>query len=144
MRNLTNSRARAQGKKELRRVFTACKFRDALTLSEGDPPADTDFIFYYNKAREQRDVASNNYIIYEVISTDAARRADDATVGRDFFAAVEVFSVKSFESKLLTDTLAKLEEKLVQAGFEVTAEGEDYEPDTRLYRQTFCVSKIII
>jgi hypothetical protein len=141
MNHLSNQRARQIGKRELRKVFTACKFRDALTLSEGDPTVPDDFIFYYNKARNG---SVGNYIVYEVIGTDAASRADDAVMGRDFFASVEVFSVKSFESKFLTDTLAKLEEKLTAAGFEVDAQGEDYEPDTRLYRQTFYVSKIII
>ena len=80
--------------------------------------------------------------MYEVIASDAARRADDAVIGREFFAAVDIFSVRSFESKPLQDTLQKLEEKLVAAGFEVEAGGENYEPDTRLYHQNFYVSKL--
>ena len=34
MRSITNSKARERGKRELRRVFRECKFRDALTLEE--------------------------------------------------------------------------------------------------------------
>jgi hypothetical protein len=139
VKNLQNSKAREQGKKDLRRVFGECKFIDALTLGEGDPPTADDFIFYYDKARNGQ---IGNYVIYEVISTDANTRADDAVVGRDFLAAIDVFSVKSFESKLLQDTLALLEEKLLAAGFLVTAESEDYEPDTRLYRQVLYASKL--
>jgi hypothetical protein len=140
MRNILNNIVRKRGKADLRRVFRDCKFKDALTVEE-NPPAPDDFIFYYNKARDGQ---VGNYVVYEVISTDAERRADDAVVGREFFCAVDVFSVKSFESKFLTDTLGKLEERLVAAGFEVDAQGEDYEPDTRLYHQALYVSKLYL
>jgi hypothetical protein len=138
MKNLTNSKARANGKRDLRRVFRDCKFKDALTLGE-DAATPDDFIYYYNKARDGQ---VGNYIVYEVISTDANTRADDSIIGREFYAQVDVFSVKSFESKSLQDTLAKLEEKLTAAGFEVTMDGEDYEPDTRLYHQVIYAAKL--
>jgi hypothetical protein len=127
------------GRKDLRRVFRECKFKDALTLDESDSPTPDDFIYYYNKAR---DGTVGNYVVYEVISSEAIHRADDAVIGREFFAQVDVFSVKSFESKLLTETLAHLEEKLTAAGFEVEAESEDYEPDTRLFHQAIFASKM--
>jgi hypothetical protein len=99
-----------------------------------------DFVFYYNRA----DNPKNNYIVYEVISTNVHTRADDVIMGRDFLAQIDVFSAKSFESKLMTETLAKLEEKLVSAGFEIEETNEQYEPDTRLYHQSMVISKIII
>jgi len=146
MRNLTNARVRALGKKDLRRVFRVCKFRDALTLDEGDVPVPDDFIYYYNKARDlpagRQGGTVGNYVVYETVSTDPARRADDVVIGREFYAQVDVFSVKSFESKFLQDALARLEEKLTTAGFDVYAHGEDYEPDTRLYHQILYVSKL--
>jgi hypothetical protein len=148
MKNMTNAKARSLGKRELRKIFTACKFRDALTLDEGDKSSADDFIFYYNKARDlsaDRQAGQvGNYLVYEVISTDAVKRADDAVIGREFFAGLDVFSVKSFESKLMQDTLAKLEDKLVAAGFEVEAGGEDYESDTRFYHQILYASKLYI
>jgi hypothetical protein len=58
------------------------------------------------------------------------------------FAQIDVFSLKSFESKALQSTLAKLEDKLTVAGFEVEAREEAYEADTRLYHQVFFVSKL--
>jgi hypothetical protein len=61
---------------------------------------------------------------------------------RDFYAQIDVFSVRSFESKLLSETLAHLEEKLTEKGFEVTVEEEQYEPDTKLYHQILFVSKL--
>ena len=137
MKGITNTRARVSGKRDLRRVFRDCKFKDALTLGEDAATAD-DFIYYYNKARDGQ---VGNYIVYEVISTDANTRADDSIIWREFFAQVDVFSVKSFESKSLQDTLAKLEEKLTAAGFEITIDGEDYEPDTRLYHQVIYAAK---
>jgi len=139
MRNIPNSKTRERGKKDLRRVFRDCKFRDALTLNEQDAPAPDDFIYYYNKARDGQ---VGNYIIYETIASDPTRRADDVVIGREFYAQVDVFSVKSFESKLMQDTLAKLEEKLTAAGFEIDMRDEDYEPDTRLYHQALFVSKL--
>ena len=139
MKNITNSKARAAGKRDLRRVFKECRFLDAFTLGEGGEPVPDSFIYYYNKARDGQ---VGNYVVYEVVASDAARRADDVVIGREFFAQVDIFSVKSFESKLLQDTLSKLEEKLTAAGFEVDAQGEDYEPDTRLYHQAYFVSKI--
>ena len=75
-------------------------------------------------------------------STDSARRADDVVIGREYYAQMDVFSVKSFESKFLQDALARLEGALTAAGFEVDAHGEDYEPDTRLYHQIYYVSKL--
>lgn len=139
MRNMTNAKTRAQGKRDLRRVFKDCRFVDALTLGEQDAPKADDFIYYYNKARDGQ---VGNYVIYEVVASDPMRRADDVVITREFFAQVDVFSVKSFESKLLQDTLAKLEEKLTAAGFEIDMQGEDYEPNTRLYHQTLYVSKL--
>ena len=139
LRHVANSRVREQGKRDLRRVFRECKFRDALTLDEDGKPAEGDFIYYYNKARDGQ---VGNYVIYEVIASDPTRRADDVIIGREFFAQVDVFSVKSFESKLMQDTLAKLEEKLTAAGFGIDMRGEDYEPDTRLYHQTLFISKL--
>jgi hypothetical protein len=136
---MTNSKARATGKRDLQRIFKESRFKDALTLNEQDAPTPGDFIYYYNKARDGQ---IGNYIVYEVIASDPMRRADDIVIGREFFAQVDVFSVKSFESKLMQDTLAKLEEKLTAAGFEVDAQAEDYEPDTRLYHQTYYVSKL--
>ena len=101
MKNLTNSKARTSGKRDLRRVFRDCKFKDALTVEESEPPTADDFIYYYNKARAGQ-----------------------------------------VESKSLQDTLAKLEEKLTAAGFEVEMDGEDYEPDTRLYHQVIYAAKL--
>jgi len=150
MKPMTNSKTRERGKRELRRVFKDCRFKDALTLGEQDAPRQSgsltldDFIYYYNKARDgvsSTPVGNLNYIIYETISTEPTRRADNVVIGREFFAQVDVFSVKSFESKIMQDTLAKLEEKLTAAGFEVEMQSEDYEPDTRLYHQVFYVSK---
>jgi len=91
MKPTTNSRVRALGKKDLRRVFRECKFRDALTLDEQDAPAPDDFIYYYNKAR---DGAVGNYIVYETVSTDPARRADDVVIGREFYAQVKSRAAK--------------------------------------------------
>ena len=138
MRNLTNSNVRTKGKKQLAKVFRDCRFIDALTLHEQKPTQPDDFIFYYNKAR---DGSVGNYIIYEVISSNASYRSDDRVIGREFFAQVDVFSIKSFESKLVRDTLEKLEAKLTAAGFEVDAGSEDYESDTRLYHQVLYASK---
>lgn len=139
MRNLTNSSVRVKGKKQLIRVFKDCRFIDALTLNEQSKPKPDDFIFYYNKARDGK---VGNYIIYEIISTDAAYRSDDKTIGREQFVQVDVFSVKSFESKLMRDTLERLETKLTAAGFEVDMQGENYEPDTKLYHQVIYVTKL--
>ena len=139
MRNIQSSSVRKRGKAELRAVFKALRFVDGLTVgTEADTPKDGEFVYYYNKARDGQ---IGNYIIYEVIASDPTRRADDKVIGREFFAQVDVFSTSSFESKLLTETLAKLEERLTERGFEVDAKGEDYEPDTRLYHQIYYVSK---
>jgi hypothetical protein len=80
--------------------------------------------------------------VYEVIDSGAEVRADDAVLCRDFYAQIDVFSVRSFESKLLTDTITHLEEKLTEKGFEVDMQTEDYEPDTKLYHQILFVSKL--
>ena len=139
MKNITNSNVRQRSKRDLKKVFKECRFKDGLTLGEEGKPVADDFVYHYNKSR---DGAIGNYIIYEVISTDAIRRADDAVIGREVFAQIDVFSLKSFESKALQTTLAKLEEKLTEAGFEVEAREEAYEPDTRLYHQVYFVSKL--
>jgi hypothetical protein len=141
MKNITNHKARQAGKRDLVRVFRDCRYKDGLTIGTEDTAAPDDFIYYCNKARDGQ---VGNYVVYEVIASDAARRADDAVIGREFFAQVDVFSVRSFESKPLQETLNKLEEKLTAAGFEVEAGGENYEPDTRLYHQVYYVSKMYL
>jgi hypothetical protein len=80
--------------------------------------------------------------IYEIISSDAIHRADNVVIGREVFLQVDIFSLKSFESKLLQETISKLEEKLVAAGFEVEASEEAFEAETKLYHQIFFVSKL--
>ena len=139
MRHITNAKARQQGRRELRAVFKALRLKDGLTVDVEERVEPDDFIYWYNKARNG-DVG--NYIVYETIASDPLKRADDAVIAREFYAQVDVFSTRSFESKQLTDTLARLEEKLTEAGFEVEAREEDYEPDTRLYHQALFVSKM--
>ena len=140
MRNISNSSVRKRGKRELRAIFKTLRFVDGLTMGEEQNAAGADgFVYYYNKARDGQ---LGNYIIYEVIASDPTRRADDVVIGREFYAQVDVFSTRSFESKLMADTLAKLEDKLTESGFEVDARDEDYEHDTRLYHQAYFISKI--
>ncbi|MCL2796842.1 MAG: hypothetical protein FWD58_02145 [Firmicutes bacterium] len=136
MKPMTNSRARALGKKALRAAFKALKIKDGL----GDEVINSDeFSFWYNKTRDGQ---VGNYLIYEVIDSEPTHRADDAVIGREFFAQVDVFSVRGFESSFLADFLSRLEEQLLNRGFEVEMRGEDYEPDTRLYHQILYVSKL--
>lgn len=138
MKNTTNTKTRMQGKQELMRVFRECHFKDALTLEDCEKTTVQEFIYYYNAARSGQ---IGNYVVYEVISSDPMRRADDVVVAREFYAQIDVFSVKSFESASLQDTLAKLEDRLIVAGFEIDMRDENYEPDTRLYHQTLFISK---
>lgn len=139
MQNISNSQARTRGKRELRAVFKALRYKDGLTIEqEGVQVKTDDFVYYYNKARDGQ---IGNYIVYEVVASDPTQRADDKVIGREFYAQVDVFSTSSFESKLLAETLAKLEEKLTEGGFEVDAQSEDYEPDTRLYHQVYYITK---
>ena len=138
MKPMTNSRARALGKRDLRAVFRSLRIKDGL----GDEEIGIDeFSYWYNKAR---DGMIGNYLIYEVIDSEPACRADDAVIGREFFAQIDVFSVRGFESKFLSDFLLKLEEKILERGFQVEMRGEEYEPDTRLYHQILYVSKLFI
>ncbi len=138
MKPMTNARARTLGKKDIRAVFKALRIKDGL----GDEQPDADeFVYWYNK---NRDGETGNYIIYEVINTDPTHRADDNVIGRDFFCQIDVFSVRSFESKQLSNLLSALEEKLLDRRFEVEISGETYEPDTRLYHQILFVSKLYI
>lgn len=139
MKNILNNNVRQRSKRDLKKVFKECRFKDGLTLGDEGKPAADDFVYHYNKSR---DGEIGNYIVYEIISTDAIRRADDAVIGREVFAQIDVFSLKSFESKALQTTLAKLEEKLTETGFEVEAREEAYEQDTRLYHQVYFVSKL--
>jgi hypothetical protein len=137
MKHITNSRVRETGKRELRRIFKELRFRDGLTEM-----ADTDeFCYWYNKARDGR---IGNYIVYEIIDSDAVHRADDAVISRDFFCQIDVFSTRGFETKQLTETLSGLEERLIKNGFEATFKDEEYEPDTRLYHQIIFVSKLYL
>jgi uncharacterized protein YqfB (UPF0267 family) len=135
---MTNTRARSLGKKELRRIFRELRIKDGL----GDEEiGDDEFGYWYNKAR---DGTKGNYIIYEVIDSEPTHRADDVVIGRNFFCQIDVFSVRSFEMKQLSEFIGRLEERLIERGFEVIMRGENYEPDTRLYHQIFYVSKLFI
>jgi len=140
MKPMTNSRARMLGKKELRKAFRELRIKDGL----GDEEiADDEFSYWYNKSRDGvSSTPTGNYIIYEVIDSEPTHRADDCVIGRDFFAQIDVFSTRSYESSQLSSFIGRLEEKLLEKGFEVEMRGEDYEPDTRLYRQIFYVSKL--
>ncbi len=136
MRNMTNCRARTLGKKDLKSVFKLLRIKDGIGEDEIKPD---EFSYWYNK---NRDGTVGNYIIYEVIDSEPSHRADDKVYGREFYAQIDVFSIRSFESKELSDFLGRLEEKLTEHLFEVEMQGEEYEQDTRLYRQTLFVSKI--
>ena len=138
MKPMTNSKARSLGKKELRKVFRELRIKDGL----GDEEIGADeFSYWYNKSR---DGMTGNYLIYEVIDSEPMHRADDVVIGREFFCQIDVFSVRSYESKQLSEFIGRLEEKLLERCFEVEMRGEDYEPDTRLYHQIFYVSKLYI
>lgn len=136
MKNMTNYKARTLGKKDLKAVFKALRIKDGIGDEEIKPD---DFTYWYNK---NRDGTIGNYLIYEVVDSEPAHRADDQVYGREFFAQIDVFSIRSFESKELSNFIQKLEDKLVEHRFEVDMQGEEYEQDTRLYRQTLFVTKI--
>lgn len=136
MKNMTNYKARTVGKKDLKAVFKALRIKDGIGDEEIKPD---DFTYWYNK---NRDGTIGNYLIYEVVNSEPAHRADDQVYGREFFAQIDVFSIRSFESKELSNFIQKLEDKLVEHRFEVDMQGEEYEQDTRLYRQTLFVTKI--
>ena len=138
MRNITNTIARTTGRRELRAIFKACGFKDGLVVGTEEKAEPDDFIYWYNKARDGQ---AGNYIIYEAVASEPTRRADDVVIGREFYAQVDVFSTRSFESKFFIDTLSRLEDKLAAAGFEVDAREEDYEPDTRLHHQVYFIAK---
>ena len=138
MRNMTNSRARNLGKKLLRKAFRELRIKDGL----GDEPiTDDEFSYWYNK---ERDGQRGNYLVYEVIDSDPVYRADDKVVGRDFFCQIDVFSIRGYETKQFSEFIGKFEDKLTDYGFEVDMQGENYEPDTRLYHQLIYVSKLLI
>jgi hypothetical protein len=138
MKAMTNARARELGKKDIRAVFKALRIKDGLGDDEIGPE---EFAYWYNKSR---DGTTGNYIIYEVVDSEPTHRADDNVIGRDFFCQIDIFSLRSFESKQLSELLVKLEEQLLCRRFEVQVQGEAYEPDTRLYHQILYVSKLYI
>jgi hypothetical protein len=138
MKPMTNSRARALGKKLLRRIFRELRIKDGLG---DDPIAGDEFSYWYNR---ERDGFRGNYLVYEVIDSEPTHRADDCVIGRDFFCQIDMFSIRSFESKQLTGLISQLEDRLTDYGFEVNMQGEGYEPDTRLYHQILFVSKLFI
>lgn len=135
MKNMTNAKSRRLGKKELRQVFKALRLKDGLT----ETAEDGEFTYWYNKARDGR---TGNYIIYEVVDSDPAYRADDVVIARDFFCQIDIFSIRSFETKPLADLIDRLETKLCEQRFEVNMEDERYEPDTKLYHLILFVSKL--
>jgi len=130
MRNLTNVKARAECRRDLRKAFKDAKIADGL----GDEIPDGAFTYWCNKAR---DGAIGDYVIYEIIDSDPNARADDAVFLRAITMSIDVFSTSSFESKKLSDTLERLENALNKHGFEVNQTYEDYEPDTKLYHAVF-------
>lgn len=138
MKNMTNSKVRALGKKELVKVFKELRIKDGL----GDENiSKNEFSYWYNKARDGQ---IGNYIIYEVISSESLYRADNSVIGREFYCQIDVFSIHSFESKKLVELVTKLENKLIEYGFEVELKEEMFESDTKLYHQIFYVSKLYI
>ena len=132
--NMTNSKAREKGKKELVEVFNALGFADGI--AENIP--NDKFAYYYNKARNGQ---IGNYIIFETIDSADVCRADDAVIAREFFCQIDIFSVNSFESKKLKETIISLEEKLDEKLFGVDMKEDTFEPETKLYHLILIVSK---
>lgn len=137
MKSMTNSLARKRGKKEIRQVFKALRIKDGLT----EDICGDEFAYWYNKSR---DGSKGNYIIYETIDSDPVHRADDVVISRDFFCQIDIFSIRSFETKQLQSLVERLENKLTEFRFEVNMEDERYEPDTGLYHLIFYVSKLYL
>ena len=133
--NMTNSKAREKGKKVLIEVFKSLNFADGL--AEDIP--DNKFVFYYNKVRNGQ---IGNYIIFETIDSADVCRADDAVIAREFFCQIDIFSVNSFESKKLKNTILSLEEKLGERLFGVDMKEDTFESDTKLYHLILIVSKV--
>jgi hypothetical protein len=135
MKNTTNTNARAECRRDLRRAFKDAKIFDGL----GDEIPDGAFTYWYNKSR---DGTIGDYVIYEITDSDPNARADDAVFLRAITMSIDVFSTSSFESKKLSDTLERLENALNKHGFGVNQTYEDYEPDTKLYHAVFRAVKI--
>lgn len=133
---MTNSKARILGKKALVKIFKSLNIKDGL----GDEEIDSNEFSYWNN--KSRDGKLGNYIIYEIIDSDVMYRADNKVIAREFKCQIDVFSIHSFESKEFKNLLEKLENKLIDNGFEVSLEHENYEHDTKLYSQVVIITKI--
>lgn len=135
MKNLTNHSVRARGRKDLYNIFLSLGFKDGLK----DKAENNEFSFWYNKSR---DGYIGNYLLYEIIDSNAVTKADNVIISRDFFCQIDIFSVNSFESKTVSKMLEKLENLLAENNYSVTMEQEEFENTTRLYHGILFVSKL--
>lgn len=136
MKSITNSNVRALGKKELRMVFKDLRIKDGF---REDEIGSDEFSYWYNKSR---DGMCNNYLVYEIIDSEPAYRADDHVISRNFYCQIDIFSIQSFETKELIRFIERLENKLTEYRFEVEFSDELFESDTRLHHQILIISKI--
>lgn len=136
MKQMTNSKARTFGKKELVTLFKELRIKDGLREDEINP---NEFTYWYNKSREGM---LGNYLIYEIIDSEPVHRADDKIISRYFYCQIDIFSILSFETKEINRFIERLENKLTEHRFEVEMTDERFESDTKLYHQVLIVSKI--
>lgn len=136
MKPITNSKVRALGKKELRMVFKDLRIKDGF---REDEIGSDEFSYWYNKSR---DGMRDNYLVYEIIDSEPAYRADDHVISRNFYCQIDIFSIQSFETKELIRFIERLENKLTEYRFEVEFSDELFESDTRLHHQILIISKI--
>jgi hypothetical protein len=139
---ITNTEARRRINDQAHAVFAAVGLKDGIALTNEELNKTTDVTFWRTGALNPQ-VNKPTYVTYSVAGTDSAVRGDDKTLLRDTTLAIDVFSKQSFESKSNAILLANIEDTLINSGFEVQFEAEQYEADKQLFHMPITAFKII-
>ena len=138
---LTNTESRKRVNSQVIKALTTVGLKDGIALTQEQLKNTKDITFWHTGNMTATNQAT--YVTYSIAGTRAAVRGDDKTLLRDNTLAIDVFSKVSFESRANVTLLANIEDALINAGFEVQFEAEQYERDTALFHMPITAFKII-
>ena len=141
-RAMTNIQARKIAREDIRAALKAAGLLDGISLQASQLHNETRPCFWRGVIRDPVARAKDQYITWNIPSSEANTRADDKTLIREITIAVDVFSKRSFESEANQKLLERLEKAFDQADYEVEFADEQFENDTQLFHYPLTLYKL--
>lgn len=138
---MNNIQARKLASTEIKTILEDCGTLSGISLTTEKIMSTNKILFWRAGITNEIAFEKDTYIIYTITSSDIATIADNRTKTRDVMVALDIYTNKDLNTKSIVDLVSKIEDKLVEYGWEVIYEEEILDNDNKTYHIPLTISK---